>query len=128
MLNIIYNRAIQGLYNLQLGDYSVVTIKAKVSETIFRAKNYLLYNEWEPWIKKQSNHFDVTMRSCDGPEVCELTGIFILSLIGNKYKPNMKLYRDDGLAVFKNTSGPQLAVFKNTSGPQSEKIKDLKNI
>ena len=117
MLNIIYNRAIQGLYNLQLGDYSVVTIKAKVSETIFRAKNYLLCNEWEPWIKKQSNHFDVTMRSCDGPEVCELTGIFILSLIGNKYKPNMELYRDDGLAVF-----------KNTSGPQSEKIKDLKNV
>ena len=29
----------------------------------------------------------------------------------------MELYRDDGLAVF-----------KNTSGPQSEKIKDLKNV
>ena len=29
----------------------------------------------------------------------------------------MELYRDDGLAVF-----------KNTSSPQSEKIKDLKNV
>ena len=40
----------------------------------------------------------------------------------------MELYRDGGLSVFKNTSGPQLAVFKNKSGPQSEKIKDLKNV
>ena len=37
----------------------------------------------------------------------------MLSLIGSKYNPNnIGLYRDDGLAVF-----------KNTSGPQSEKIK-----
>ena len=41
------------------------------------------------------------MRSYDGAEVCELIGIFMLSLIGNKYKPNnIGLYRDDGLAVF----------------------------
>ena len=53
------------------------------------------------------------MGSYDGAEVCELIGIFMLSLIGNKYNPNnIGLYRDDGLAVF-----------KNTSGPQSEKIK-----
>ena len=32
----------------------------------------------------------------------------MLSLIGNKYNPNnIGLYRDDGLAVFKNTSGLQ---------------------
>ena len=31
----------------------------------------------------------------------------MLSLIGNKYNPDhIGLYRDDGLAVFKNTSGP----------------------
>ena len=48
------------------------------------------------------------MGSYDGAEVCELIGIFMLSLIGNKYNPNnIGLYRDDGLAVFKNTSGPQ---------------------
>ena len=37
------------------------------------------------------------MRSYDGAEVCELSGIFMLSLTGN----NIRLYRDDGLAIFK---------------------------
>ena len=48
-------------------------------------------------------------------EVCELIGIFMLSLIGNRYNPNnIGLYRDDGLAVFKNTSGPQSEKIKKT--------------
>ena len=92
-----------------------VTIKSKDSETIFHARESLLCNEGEPWIKKQSNNFDVTVGSYDGAEVCELIGTFMLSLIGNKYDPNnIGLYRDEGLAVF-----------KNTSGPQSEKLKRL---
>ena len=37
------------------------------------------------------------MGSYDGAEVCELSCIFILSLIGNKYNPNnIGLYKDDG--------------------------------
>ena len=92
-----------------------VTIKSKDRETIFHARKSLLYKEGEPWIKKQSNNFDVTMGSYDGAEVCELIGIFMLSLIGNKYNPNnIGLYRDDGLAVFKNTSGPQSEKIKKT--------------
>ena len=92
-----------------------MTIKSKDRETIFHARKSLLYNEGEPWIKKQSNSFDVTMGSYDGAEVCELIGIFMLSLIGNKYNPNnIRLYRDDGLAVFKNTSGPQSEKIKKT--------------
>ena len=48
------------------------------------------------------------MGSYDGVEFCELIGIFMLSLIGNKYNSNnIGLYSDDGLAAFKNTSGPQ---------------------
>ena len=55
------------------------------------------------------------MGSYNGAEVCELIGIFMLSLIGNKYnRNNIGLYRDDGLTVF-----------KDTSGPQSEKIKKI---
>ena len=39
----------------------------------------------------------------------------MLSLIGNKYNPNnIGLYRDNRLAVFKNTSGPQSEKIKNT--------------
>ena len=86
-----------------------VTIKPKDRETIFHARKSLLYNEGEPWIKKQSNSFDVTMGSYDGAEVCELIGIFMLSLIGNKYNPNnIGLYRDDGLAVFKKYKRPPI--------------------
>ena len=55
------------------------------------------------------------MGSYDGAEVCEPIGIFMLSLIGNIYnRNNIGLCRDDGLAVF-----------KNTSGQQSEKLKRL---
>ena len=92
-----------------------VTIKSKDRETIFHARKSFLYNEGEPWIKKQSNNSDVTMGSYDGADVCELIRIFLLSLIGNKYNPNnIGLYRDDRLAVFKNTSGPQSEKIKKT--------------
>ena len=48
------------------------------------------------------------MGSFDGPEVFELSGIFMLSLICNKQNPNnIGLYRDDGMAVFKITGGLQ---------------------
>ena len=33
-------------------------------------------------------NFDVAMGSYDGAEVCERSGIFMLSLTGNKYNPN----------------------------------------
>ena len=82
--------------------------KFKDREKIFYARKSLLHDEGEPWIKKQSNNFDVAMGSYDGTEVCELIGIFMLSLVGNKYNSNsIGLYRDDGLTIFKYTSGLQ---------------------
>ena len=51
----------------------------------------------------------------DRAEVCELIGIFMFSVIGNKYSPNsIRLYRDEGLAVSKITSGPQSEKVKKT--------------
>ena len=42
------------------------------------------------------------MGSYDGAEVCELSDIFMLSLTDSKYNSNnIRLYRDDGLAIFK---------------------------
>ena len=38
-----------------------VTIKSKDRETIFQPRKSLLYNEGEPWFKKQSNNFSVTL-------------------------------------------------------------------
>ena len=95
-----------------------MVVKSKDRETIFHDRKSLLYNEGEPWIKKQSNNFDVTMESYRGAEVCELIGLFILSLIGNKYNPkNIGLCRDDGLAFFKNQVARNLKnlkrLFKN---------------
>ena len=44
----------------------------------------------------------------DGAEVCELIGIFILSLLSKHISKNhIGLCRDDGLALLKNTSGPE---------------------
>ena len=86
------------------------------SKLIKHARKSLLYNNSEPWIKKDSGLFDVTMGAYDGAEVCELVGTFLLHKLFPKYNENnIGLYRDDGLAVF-----------KNISGPKSEKIK--KNI
>ena len=67
-------------------------------------------------MKKDSGLFDVTMGAYDGAEVCKLVGTFLLYKLSLKY--NIGIYRDDGLAIF-----------KNISGPKSEKIKKerLKN-
>ena len=48
------------------------------------------------------------MASFDGTELCKLVGLFILHILGEKYgKHRIGLYRDDGLACFGYTSGPQ---------------------
>ena len=72
------------------------------------SRKSLLFNKDIAWTKKCSSAFDVTMGSYDGAGVCELVGLFILNDICNEYgKHNIGLYRDDGLAIFKNISGPQ---------------------
>ena len=48
------------------------------------------------------------MGSFDGAELCELVRLYILHILGEKYgKHRIGLYRDDGLASFGYTSGPQ---------------------
>ena len=83
---------------------------------IKHARKSLLNNNSEPWMEKHSRLFDVTMGAYDGAEVCELVGKFLLYKLSLKCNRNkIGLCRDDGLAIF-----------KNISGPKSEKIK--KNI
>ena len=73
----------------------------------------MLFNKQRTWIKKESGLFDVTMGVYDGAEVCELVGIFILHQLSRIYiKNDIGLYRDDGLAVFRNTSGPHAEKIK----------------
>ena len=76
-----------------------VEITALDRRLILHAKQTLLYNQGEPWVKKD-NLFDITMGSYDGAECCELTVVYLLSQLKNRYGNAVGLYRDDGLAVF----------------------------
>ena len=50
----------------------------------------------------------MSMEAYNGTEVWELVGTYMLKLLSNKYNKNdFGFYRDDGLAVLKNTSGSQ---------------------
>ena len=52
--------------------------------------------------------FDVTMGWFDGAEVCELVGLFLIHKMKHLFGCNcVGLYRDDGLAVLNNISGPK---------------------
>ena len=74
---------------------------------IHHARKLLLFDGSHTWIKKQGGLFDVSMGAYDGAEVCELVGTYMLNLLSKKYnKNNFGLYRDDGLTVLKNKSGP----------------------
>ena len=85
-----------------------VSIRNKDKAIIKQARKSLLYDNSEPWMKKDSGLFDVTMGACDGEEVCELVGTFLLYKLSLKYnKNNIGLYRDDVVAIFKNISGPK---------------------
>ena len=59
-----------------------VLITRKYEEVIFHARRSVLYNDREPWVKKEGGSFDVTMESYDGTEVCELICIYMVCLIG----------------------------------------------
>ena len=65
------------------------------------------------WIKSKSSLFGITMGAHDGAETCEPIRTYLLNILSNKYsKNNIGLYRDDGLAVFEQKSGPELERIK----------------
>ena len=60
----------------------------------FHAQKSLLFHSNQPWIKRDSETFDVTMGAYDGTEICELVGIFMVSLLSKRYSSNnIGLYR-----------------------------------
>ena len=83
-------------------------VPKKDIDVVMQARKSLLYNQNHVWIKKKGGLFDVTMGAFDGAEVCELVGTYMLNLLGERCeKSDVGLYRDDGLALSKNRSGPQ---------------------
>ena len=86
----------------------LVNIANEDKVIIKHARKSLLFDNSEPWMKKDSRLFIVMMGTYDGAEVCELVETFLLHKLSMKYnKNNIALYRDDGLAIFKNISGPK---------------------
>ena len=65
-------------------------------------------------MEKDSGLFNVTTGAYDGAEVCELVGTLIFIQTFSKiYKNNNDVYRDDGLAIFKNISDRKPEKVKN---------------
>ena len=59
-------------------------------------------------MKKNGSHFDVTMGSFDGAEVCDFIGLYLLSELKVKFPAlDLGLYRDDGLGTYVNLPGPE---------------------
>ena len=64
-----------------------------------------LYNNHQPWKKKDTDSFfDVTVGSYDGAEVCELVGIYLLSLPASIID---KCW-DDGLILLRNVNEQEM--------------------
>ena len=82
-------------------------------QIMYHARKSLFFTNEKPWMKREGNLFDVTIGAYDGAEVCEFVGIFVLKKISEKYDKNdIGLYRDTGLAVFKNVCGPESECIK----------------
>ena len=66
-----------------------------------------LFCDGDLWVKKSGAEFDVTTGLFDGAEVCELVGLYLLHHLAKIFgKEAVSLYRDDGLAILRNASGP----------------------
>ena len=98
----LFNDAIQyAKQTVEIPDHDMIIIN--------HSRKSLLFHDNEPWVKREGNEdFDVTMGSNDGAEVSELVGLFMLNKLVNLFQDNsVGLYRDDGLGVVRELSGPE---------------------
>ena len=96
-------------------------------EIIMHSRKSLLFENEKPGVKKErerDSRFDVTMGCWDVAEVCKFTAAFILSKLTSFFDVNgISLYRDDGLAVLKETSCSEAERFKERQ--KSSGIRDF---
>ena len=93
------------------------TISDKDIDIIMHRRKSLLFDNETAWTEKNHNSmFDVTTGSFDGAEICKLIGLFLLNNLSEKYGKNkVGLYRDHGLVLLRNLSGPQSERTRRTS-------------
>ena len=86
------------------------TISENNLSVIMQSRQTLLFHDKQPWVKKtRTENFDVPMGCYDGAEVCELVGCYILNQLSTVMRKELVgLYRDDGLGIMKNMSGPEI--------------------
>ena len=71
----------------------------------------LFFHKNEPWVKQNGDeNFDVPMGCLDGAEFSDLTGLYVSSKLKSVFENqnNVGLYRDIGLEILRNLSGPQI--------------------
>ena len=95
------------LKNAILFAKKVTAVSNDTIKTILNSRKSLLFNS-NPWMKKIGENFDLAMGSFDGAEIFELVGLFLDRFASVLGKKNLGLYRDDGLAVLRNNSGPTM--------------------
>ena len=86
-----------------------VSIDESEIKVIKHARKSLLFKDNSIWLKQGDNPlFDVTMGAYDGAEACELVGLYLLHKLKSiKHVEKPGLYRDDGLAIIRNSTGSQ---------------------
>ena len=89
---------------------TIVDIPDEDLSIIMLSKKTLLFSGKVPWVKKERDEdFDVPMGCYDGAEVCEIVEFYILNLLSNILdKGLLGLYRDDGVAIVRNLSCPEI--------------------
>ena len=69
-----------------------VTISKEKVKTIMNSRKYLLFSNTSAWIEREGDpDFNVATGSFDGVEICELVGVYILNVLGEKYGKELVL-------------------------------------
>ena len=88
-----------------------IGVSKEDTETIMHACKSILTNDGEIWRKKGKGPslFDIPMGSYHGAEICDLIGLHILTRLRSQLpEGSFGLYRDDGLGITSEISGPDL--------------------
>ena len=99
------------LYEKALNFAKQITPIADSDLRIMRhSRKTLLFHGSKSFIKREVNeNFDVPMGCFDGEKVCELVGTYIFSQLNIVIEnANVSHYRDDGLGIFVDISGPEI--------------------
>ena len=64
---------------------TIIKLDGHDKKIIYHSRKSLLFNQKQTWMKKGSDLFNVSMGAYDGAEVCELMGVFLLSLLERQF-------------------------------------------